>query len=74
MTIYRSINAQQESFWSTLKTEYYHRHQFTTQAAAIHGVSTWIETVYNRRRRHSALGNTSPVAFEHRITTAAQAA
>ena len=24
-------NAQQESFWSTLKTEYYHRHVFTTQ-------------------------------------------
>ena len=67
-------NAQQESFWSTLKTEYYHRHEFTTRAAAIHGVSTWIETVYNRRRRHSALGHTSPVAFEHRITTAAQAA
>ena len=67
-------NAQQESFWSTLKTEYYHRHAFTTRAAAIHGVSTWIETVYNRRRRHSALGNTSPVAFEHRTTTAAQAA
>ena len=67
-------NAQQESFWSTLKTEYYHRHVFTTRAAAILGVSEWIETVYNRRRRHSALGNISPVAFEHRTTTAAQAA
>jgi transposase InsO family protein len=67
-------NAQQESFWSTLKTEYYHRHLFTTRAAAILGVSEWIETVYNRRRRHSALGNISPVAFEHRTTTAASAA
>lgn len=66
-------NAQQESFWSTLKTEFYHRYQFTTHAAAIHGVTEWIETVYNRRRRHSALGYT-PVAFEHHITTAAQAA
>ena len=44
------------------------------QAAATLGVSEWIETVYNRRRRHSALGNISPVAFEHRTTTAAQAA
>jgi len=43
-------------------------------AAATLGVSEWIETVYNRRRRHSALGNISPVAFEHRTTTAAQAA
>ena len=67
-------NAQQESFWSTLKTEYYHRHDFATRTAAILGVSAWIETVYNRRRRHSALGNISPVAFEHRTTTAASAA
>ncbi len=57
-------NAQQESFWSTLKTEYYQRHSFATHADAIRTVSSWIETVYNRRRRHSALGQISPVAFE----------
>ena len=49
-------NAQQESFWSTLKTEYYDRHTFTTRADAIAAVSSWIENVYNHRRRHSALG------------------
>ena len=64
-------NAQQESFWSTLKTEFYDRHDFATRAEAIHAVSSWIETVYNRRRRHSALGQINPVTFEHRITTAA---
>lgn len=64
-------NAQQESFWSTLKTEFYQRHQFLTRAEAIHAVSSWIDTVYNHRRRHSALGQIPPVAFEHRITTAA---
>ncbi|GAA3669942.1 transposase InsO family protein [Yimella lutea] len=64
-------NAQQESFWSTLKTEYYHRYSFTTRAEAITGVSTWIDTVYNRRRRHSALGQISPTAFEDQLTTAA---
>lgn len=68
-------NAQQESFWSTLKTEHYHRHGFATRAEAIRSVSSWIENTYNRRRRHSALGQISPVAFEHRLTTAtAQAA
>lgn len=67
-------NAQQESFWSTLKTEYYDRYTFTTRAEAIRAVTTWIATVYNRRRRHSALGMQTPVAFEHRTTTAAQAA
>lgn len=63
-------NAQQESFWSTLKTEHYNRHTFTTKTDAIRAVSSWIENVYNRGRRHSALGQISPVAFEHRLTTA----
>ncbi len=68
-------NAQQESFWSTLKTEYYDRYWFDTHAEAITGVSTWIEQVYNRARRHSALGQISPVTFEHQLITAvAQAA
>ena len=56
-----------------MKTEYYHRHDFTTHADAIHGVTSWIETVYNRRRRHSALGMQAQAAFEHQLTTAAQA-
>jgi putative transposase len=64
-------NAQQESFWSTLKTEYYQRHHFDTHEHAITAVSSWIENVYNRRRRHSALGQINPVAFEHRLNTAA---
>jgi len=67
-------NAQIESFWSTLKTEFYDRHQFATHAEAIHAVSSWIESVYNRRRRHSALGQIPPVAFEHRTITAASEA
>lgn len=67
-------NAQQESFWSTLKTEFYQRHRFQTRAEAIHAVSSWIDTVYNRRRRHSALDQLPPVAFEHRMTTAANQA
>lgn len=64
-------NAQIESYWSTLKTEYYNRHEFATHAEAILGVTDWIENTYNRRRRHSALGQIPPVAFENRITTAA---
>ncbi len=35
-------NAQQESFWSSLKTEFYNRHTFTTRAEAIHAVTSWI--------------------------------
>jgi putative transposase len=68
-------NAQQESFWSTLKNEFYDRHDFATRAEAIGAVSGWIERVYNRRRRHSALGQIPPVLFEaQHINQAAQAA
>jgi len=58
-------------FWSTLKTEYYDRYEFTDHREAVHGVTSWIETVYNRRRRHSSLGQISPVTFEHQLNTAA---
>jgi transposase InsO family protein len=64
-------NAQIESFWSTLKTEYYNRHTFATKAAAKQGVGAWLEGTYNRTRRHSALGMISPVAFEQQIQTPA---
>jgi transposase InsO family protein len=57
-------NAMAESFWATLKVEYYYRHTWTTKAAAIRGVSTWINEVYNSRRRHSALGMRTPLQFE----------
>jgi putative transposase len=60
-------NACAESFWSTLKTEYYDRHQWATKAEARHGVGRWIEDRYNRRRRHSAIGMSSPVQFEHAL-------
>jgi len=65
-------NAQQESFWSTLKTEYYQRHSFTSRAAAINAVSTWIENTYNRSRRHSSLGQISPISFERTLAAAAE--
>ena len=61
-------NAAAESFWSTLKTEYYDRHQWNTKAEARQGVGTWLEQRYNRLRRHSALGMRSPVAFEEALT------
>lgn len=57
-------NAQIESFWSTLKHEYYNRHSFATKHEARHGVGRWIEEIYNRRRRHSSIGMISPIAFE----------
>lgn len=42
--------------WATMKVEFYDRYLWPTRAAAKLAVGDWIERVYNRRRRHSALG------------------
>lgn len=57
-------NAAMESFYSTLKTEALHRETYATRAQARAAVFDYIETFYNRRRLHSALGYRSPVDFE----------
>jgi putative transposase len=67
-------NAQHESFWATLKIEFFDRHLWPTKSKARLAVGDWIERVYNRRRRHSALSMISPVEFENRLTQTAQAA
>jgi transposase InsO family protein len=67
-------NAQAESFWSTLKSEFYHRYTWPTKSAARLAIGDWIERIYNRRRRHSKLGMISPVHFENRHTQTAPAA
>ena len=48
-----------ESFWATLKTEYYYRRTFTTRDQVDTGVSTRIEYFYNRRSTHTSLGGKS---------------
>jgi putative transposase len=70
-------NAMAESFFATLKTEFYYRHTWTTHTQAAQAVITWITHTYNRRRRHSALGMTSPAQYElthHQHPTATKAA
>ncbi len=57
-------NAAAETFWSTLKTEFYDRHHWATKAEARRAVGAWIEERYNRTRRHSSIGMISPVRFE----------
>lgn len=67
-------NAQAESFWATMKVEFYDQYLWPVRAAAGRAVGDWIERVYNRRRRHSALGMISPVEYEDRFNQTAQAA
>lgn len=67
-------NAAAESFWSTLKNEYYHRHVFATITDARRGVYAWIDGFYNARRRHSAIGYISPLQYEHQLARQADQA
>ena len=57
-------NAAMESFWSSLKTESLHQHQFSTRHAARLAIFDYIETFYNPKRLHSALAYQSPIDFE----------
>ena len=59
-----------ESFWSTLKTEWLHQHSFQDQPAAELAIFDYIETFYNPKRLHSALGYQSPVEFELELSHA----
>jgi transposase InsO family protein len=59
-------NALAESFMATLKTECFEQTP-ATRAAARLKVFDYIETFYNPRRLHSALGYKSPVEFENQF-------
>jgi putative transposase len=59
-------NAVLESFHASLKKELIHRRSWPTKAEARTAVFEYIETFYNRRRRHSRLGMLSPADFENR--------
>jgi putative transposase len=57
-------NAVAESFFHTLKVEAIHGIDFSTRQSVIQEVFEYIEVYYNRNRRHSTNGYTSPHAFE----------
>ncbi|TAN61205.1 MAG: IS3 family transposase [Magnetospirillum sp.] len=57
-------NAKAESFMKTLKQEEVDGRAYRDLAEARAGVGTFIETVYNRQRLHSALDYLSPEEYE----------
>lgn len=59
-------NALCESFFATLECELLDRNRFATQAEARMAVFDFIEGFYNPRRRHSSLGQISPINFERK--------
>jgi putative transposase len=59
-------NAVVESFFSTLKRELLQGKRYRTRLEARADIFYYIESWYNRKRRHSTLGYFSPVEFEAR--------
>ena len=64
-------NAMCESFFATLETELIERKSFRNQAEARMAVFDFIEAWYNPHRRHSALGQMSPLNYEREHAPAA---
>ena len=54
-------NAAAESFFSTLKRELVHRNYWDTPKELHAALFEWIESWYNRRRRHTTIGMRTPV-------------
>jgi putative transposase len=63
-------NAPVESFFASLETELIDRSTWPTRATARLAVFDWIEAFYNPTRRHSSIGNLSPLDFERRYRLA----
>ena len=61
-------NAVAESFFATLKKELVHRDSWPTRRGLESAVFDYIETFYNRQRRHSTLGMLSPADYERAQT------
>jgi putative transposase len=57
-------NAVAEAFLATLKKELVHRRSWPTRQELQSAVFDYIESFYNRERRHSTLGYLSPREFE----------
>jgi putative transposase len=64
-------NAMAESFFATLECERLDRRTYRTQAEARLDLFQYLEGWYNPHRRHSALGNQSPLNYERNHATAA---
>ncbi len=59
-------NAYVESWFGTLKKEWIYRHSYSSEGELRTLVFEYIETWYNRKRRHSSLGYLSPEMYKLR--------
>jgi transposase InsO family protein len=64
-------NAVAESFFATLEFELLMQHDWATRDEARRAIFRYIESWYNRKRRHSTLGYVSPAEYEAQVQVAA---
>jgi putative transposase len=67
-------NTMMESFWSTMQRELLDRQRWETRAELTSAIFEWIEAFYNPVRRHTSIGDLSPIDFEALHTAAEVAA
>ena len=56
-------NSSMESFFASLKKEYFYRREYAAIQDVERDLFYYIEVFYNRKRLHSSLGYMSPVAY-----------
>ncbi len=66
-----SDNAVAEHFFAILEFELIRKHEWHTREAARRAIFRYLETWYNRKRRHSTLGYVSPAEYEVQLPQAA---
>jgi len=64
-------NAVAESFFHTMKTEWVFFEKYQTRSQAKTSLFDYVETFYNRERRHSTLNYLSPLSYEQKFSMAA---
>lgn len=67
-------HAMMESFFGTLPRELLDRQTWATRSELAAAIFEWIEGWYNPRRRHTSVGDRSPVHYEHARQAAEDAA
>ncbi len=57
-------NTMMESFWSTMQRELLERDTWETKAELAAAIFEWIEAFFIPVRRHTSIGNVSPIELE----------
>lgn len=58
-------NGLMESFWSTMQRELLDQRAWHSREELGQAIFEWIEAWYNPKRRHSGIGDVSPLEFEN---------